>query len=850
MKFKFESDLEYQLDAINSVVSLFDGQNTKNLSFPHVVEVNPKVISENKILENLRSIQKENNIKEGAELQGMDFSIEMETGTGKTYVYLRTILELNKKYGFKKFIIMVPSVAVREGVLKTLNITKEHFKQLYGNISYNFYQYDSAKLSKIREFSRSNTLEIMVMTLDSINKDTNIIKKHNDRLSGQKPIDMICRTNPILILDEPQNMESEKSKDSLKELNPLFKLRYSATHKNYYNLVYRLTPVDAYNKGLVKKIEVLSVIKDEDFNTDYIKCLDITVDKNKLKAQLEVNKKQKSGYVVKTVTVKHGDDLEKKSKNPNYQNFIVSGIDARSNQVKFSNGLIIKKGQNVGGDKEQIMKMQIRHTIEEHFRKQDILKPYGIKVLSLFFIDKVANYVEKEGFIRKTFIEEFNNVKRGFENYNDLDVTEVHKGYFSAYKSESGMESDKEAFDLIMKDKEKLLSFEEPTQFIFSHSALREGWDNPNVFNICTLNETVSELKKRQEIGRGVRLPVNQDGDRIYNLDFNILTVVANESYSDYVSKLQQEYFDEYGNLVDSPKPLNARDRTVLKLKKQFKLNPEFEELWKRISRKTNYAVKIDTKKLVEECVSEINSLNINSIRIKVEKIELSLNDDGIKTLFIGEESEESNNNFEIPNLIELIANETKLTRNTIYEILAKVDNFNLIFKNPQEYIHSVSLIILEKLKEFLVNGINYVEIEDFWQMELFKNVEAYNDYIIPDKNDKCIYDGIICDSDGEKNYAQVLEDNDLVKMFIKLPNWFFVETPIGKYNPDWAIVFDERDLTGASKEKLYLVRETKFVENLENLRPLEKYKIKCANEHFKTLGIDFKTVNDINKIK
>jgi len=835
-------------------MNLFKGQKNTTKSLPFIAEngvvPNELGISEKKIFDNVNTIQKENKIAEIKTLQGMDFSVEMETGTGKTYVYLRSILELNKEYGFKKFIIIVPSVAIREGVLKTFEITKQHFKQIYDNISYNYSEYDSSKLSRIRQFSRNNNVEILVMTLDSFNKDTNIMNQNIDKLSGQKPIDLVSQTNPILILDEPQNMESDKAKEAIKRLKPLFKLRYSATHRNYYNLVYRLTPVDAYNKGLVKKIEVLSVVKEDDFNTAYIKCVDIKADEKGITAKLEINQKQKTGYKAKTIKVKQGDDLHEKSRNPEYRGFVVSGIHAGYNYVKFSNGVTVKKGEDLGGDRKELMRTQIRHTIEEHFRKQELLKSLNLKVLSLFFIDRVANYKEEDGFIRKTFIEEFERTKKNFSAFKNLDVDKVHTGYFSNYKSEKGMETDKDTFDLIMRDKERLLSFAEPTQFIFSHSALREGWDNPNVFNICTLNETVSEMKKRQEIGRGVRLPVNQEGERLTDLDFNILTVVANESYSDYVSKLQQEYVDEYGDVIAPPKPANARNRKILKLKKGFKLNPEFKELWKRIAKKTRYAVDIDTSSLIKNCVDEINRITIKTIKIRVEKVFLSLKEgEGIKYQFVGDEAEEINKNFEIPNLIELISTETNLTRESIYITLSQINNLDLIFKNPQEFTQSVSLIINEKLKEFLMNGIKYLELKDFWKMELFEDMDAYEEYVVPDYNDKTIYDGTIWDSEGEKEFARQLEESDKVKLFVKLPPWFVVETPVGEYNPDWAVVLEERDTHGKIREKLYLVRETKFVDKLENLRPSEKHKIKCAEEHFRAINVNFKTIRNFQEI-
>lgn len=853
MKFKFDGNLDYQLEAINAVIELFKGQAKNGKSFPFVVEngviPNELDIPKKKILENLKEVQKLHELKENEKLEGMDFTIEMETGTGKTYVYLRSILELNRKYGFQKFIIIVPSVAIREGVLKSLEITKQHFKQMFDNISYNFYEYDSSKLSRIRQFARNNNVEIMVMTLDSFNKDTNIMNLNIDKLSGQKPIDLVSQTNPILVLDEPQNMESEKAKEALAKLNPMFRLRYSATHRQIYNLVYRLTPVDAYNKNLVKKIEVMSVVKDDDYNGAFIRCVDIIADAKGIKAKLEVNKKTKSGSKLTTITISSRDnDIYKKTASPEYEGLMVSKIDARYGFVELSNGTTINKGQDLGGDRQELMKIQIRNTIEEHFRKQVKLKSEGIKVLSLFFIDKVANYASEEGFIKKTFVKEYKEVIKKFPAYKDLDVNSVHNGYFSNYKSESGMENDKDAFDLIMKDKERLLSFEEPTQFIFSHSALREGWDNPNVFNICTLNETVSEMKKRQEIGRGVRLPVNQKGDRITDADFNILTVVANESYSTYVSKLQQEYIDEYGIMQAPPKPADARKRKVLKLKKGFKLNPEFKELWKRISKKTRYAVDIDTTELIKQCVEHINTITIDKIRIRVEKVALSLDEKGIQTFFVGDDAEDINKDYPIHDILSELSKETHLTRATIYEILSQVKTLDLIFKNPKEYIQSVSLIIKEKLKEFLINGIQYLELKEFWQMELFEdNLETYEEYIEP--TDKSIYDGIIWDSEGEQTFAQKLEKDNRVKMFIKLPRWFLVNTPIGEYNPDWAIILEEKNLDGKVRDKLYLVRETKFVESLGNLRRNEEQKIVCAKEHFKTIDVNYKPIKSYEEI-
>lgn len=853
MELKFQRNLDFQLDAISSICDIFKSQKFIHDDFVVIPEngiiPNNLILSENQILENLNEIQKRNNIKPIEKLDGMNFSIEMETGTGKTYVYLRTIFELYKNYGFKKFIIIVPSVAIREGTLKNLKITEKHFKELYENTPYSYFEYDSKKINLIRQFARGNKIEIMIMTIDSFNKDTNIMNQERDSLYGQKPIDLVSKTKPILILDEPQNMESDIAKQAIASLNPLFTLRYSATHRNYYNLVYRLTPVDAYNKNLVKKIEVASIVKEGDYNNAFIRCKEIKADSKGIKAKIEINKRVKNGFKVTPITVKDGDDLFEKTQNTEYSGFVVTEINAKYNFIKFSNGVEIDQGEEQGSDKTDLMRIQIEQTVAEHFRKYNSLKKMGIKVLSIFFIDRVDNYLAEHGFIRKFFEESFNRLKKDFEEFKNIDVKTVHGGYFSKMKTEKSIEMDKEAYDKIMKDKEKLLSFSEPLQFIFSHSALREGWDNPNVFNICTLNQTISNIKKRQEIGRGMRLPVNQEGDRILG-EQNVLTVVANESYAHYVSKLQQEYVDEYGEDILPPAPSNARNRITLRLKKGYQLNPEFKELWQKVAKKTKYAVEIDTGELVKYCVSEINArISVDSIKVKIETVSLSLEEGkGVVTTFKGIGHETLEKSFLIPNVVEYIANETKLTRRTVIGILTSINNLELIFKDPQEFVLSVTLIIKERLADFLVNGIKYLEVDDWYKMELFKDMDTYKDIIVP--VDKTIYEGgVIWDSDIEKNFAKKLEGMPNVKLFIKLPNWFIVETPIGEYNPDWAIVMDDVDQFGNVRERLYFVTETKGTTNVDELRPSEKRKITCAKKHFKAIDVGYKIVNEAEQI-
>ncbi len=850
MKFKFNPSLDHQLKAVNSAIQIFKGQEyIKKEDFVTEFGIIGNNLSLNnvQILENLKQIKKENNIEQIENLELKDFSVEMETGTGKTYVYMRTIFELNKKLGFTKFIIIVPSIAIKEGVIKTIIQTKEHFKEIYDNVSYNYYEYNSKNLNQVRQFSQNRNIEIMIMTLDSFNKkDINKVYDELDKLQGKKPIDLIKKTNPILILDEPQNMESEKSKQAIKELNPLFSLRYSATHKEYYNLIYRLTPIEAYDMGLVKKIEVLSVV-DENVNDYHIKVDEIKSDKKGIKVKLEVNVKLSNReYKMKKITCKDGDDLFKKTNNQDYKDLKIIEIDFRDGFIRLSNQKKIKSGEDTGKNKKIIFREQIKQTIREHIKKQKELKETNVKVISLFFIDKVDNYQDEEGVIRKIFEEEFNIIKQDKEEYKDLDAKDVHNGYFSQKKR--NMENDKEVFDLIMKDKERLLSFDEKTQFIFSHSALREGWDNPNVFNICTLNETQSNLKKRQEIGRGLRLPLNQDGERLESL--KPLTVIANESYKSYVERLQTEYIDELGNVLSVPVK-NARKRKVIKLKKGFQLDENFKEIWEKINKKTKYRIEIDEQKFINKSVELINKISkVEKTKLSLSRVELEFKKGKLDGENISMKSHvDYNSGFRIKNILKEITEEVKINKKILIKILSQIENLNLIFENPKMYLKELMDTLEITLREFLKEGLKYVKIDEMWQQELFKEIETYEDNVL--KVEDSIYEEIIFDSDGEKKFAQELDKRKYVKLFVKLPNWFKIKTPIGSYNPDWAVVrYDEN-----KNEKLYLVRETKFVNNLKtDLRESEKFKIKCGEKHFKEIGLngnfgDFKAIKSIEEL-
>ena len=893
MQFKFDANQEYQIQAIDAIAALLEGQPrievdlTFRLGFPAVA--NRLDLEDSAILKNLQTVQSENGIAADGELACIEetihtanseksvrfpnFSVEMETGTGKTYVYLRTALEFYRRYGLRKFIVVVPSVAIREGVLKTLQITKAHLGELYDNVPYRYYVYDSENLSQVRQFALSDSVEMMVMTIDSFNKASNVIRQMTDRLQGETPIHLIQATRPVLVLDEPQNMESELSVRALSALDPLFALRYSATHRNPYNLVYRLTPYEAYRQGLVKRIEVASVVKADDENRVFLRLESIRAEKKKLTARIAVHKLMKGGAVKeKIMTVRPDDSLEEKTERKEYAGFDVEEISLAGKYVRFANGFELKVGESSGADKEIIFDSQVRYTIEEHFRKQARLRAEGIKVLSLFFIDRVDNYRDENGIIRRTFNKAFDELKVRYLEWGDTDPSEVQAAYFAQKRHRGGVielkdslsgksAEDEQAYDLIMKDKERLLSLDEPRAFIFSHSALREGWDNPNVFQICTLNQTTSEVKKRQEIGRGVRLAVDQKGERVRDEKINILTVVANESYERYVERLQTEIEEDYGKEGLPPKPANARKRGEAKLRKEYTLKPEFKELWERIKHKTRYAVKIDTEKLLTDVIEALDKEEIRHPRITITKVELKPGEEetlealpmsGAKTWL------DLAGRYPLPNLVEMMSHlmehttpPVRLTRATLLEVFRRTANRDAGTHNPAEFASVAVRILKEKLADHLVNGVQYEKINEWYEMtQLETSIESWMDYMVPAGHS--VYDHVIYESEVEKEFVESLEKRGDVKLYLKLPGWFTVSTPVGEYNPDWAIVMEERDAHGhpTGKPLLYLVRETKAGNWRTALRPNEQRKIHCGEQHFKgALGVDYKVVSKASEL-
>jgi type III restriction enzyme len=862
MKLHFDSNQEYQIDAIKAVTDIFEGQPLSNGDFEFTIKTTGTLLSENgfgnnltlngdQIWENIKAIQQRNEIRNAnTTFQGMNFSIEMETGTGKTYVYIRTVYELNKLYGFKKFVIVVPSVAIREGVLKNLQITQDHFRSLYDRATINFDIYDSKKVSNLRSFASNNAIQILVINIDAFAKDENVINKPNDKLTGKKPIEFIQSCDPIIIVDEPQNMETVIRRQAIANLNPLCTLRYSATHTNLYNLMYSLNPVKAYDLGLVKQIEVDSVLSENAMNEAFVQLESIVPSKTKITAKVKIDFNTDKGVAKKSISVKSGDDLYKHSNQREIykDGFIIDEIDAGNGSISLTNGLVLYIGETQGGMNDEIMKFMIRKTVEEHFKKERAYRNKGIKVLSLFFIDK--------GKFALWFEEIYNHEssKPTFSGLIPYSVDEIHNGYFSTDNKgkvkDTGGESqaDDDTYKLIMQDKEKLLDITTPLRFIFSHSALREGWDNPNVFQICTLNETKSEIKKRQEIGRGLRLPVNQDGERIFDRNINKLTVIANESYEDFAKALQQEIEQDCG--VDfSGRIKDKGKKRKVNLRKGFEADPKFLEIWGKIKFRTRYSVSYNTNDLITLAAKAVKDMpETKKPTIRSTKKRLLITNEGVEGLLVSDSGNDSYGlTFDIPDMLAYIQAKTELTRSTILDILKKSGRITELLLNPQLFMDNSVNVIKTALYDLMIDGIKYERIgTKVYEMQLFEDneLEIYLDQFTHTVNapDKTIYDNYIpLDSTVENNFARDCESSENIEFYFKLPFWFKIDTPIGQYNPDWAIVFK-------GEKKIYFVAETKSAG--QELRGSEKLKIKCGKEHFKNFeDVIYKQVTKVSEL-
>lgn len=992
MKLQFDPNQGFQLDAVAAITDLFDGQpqGTPEYAVINLGSMeglfagqdrselglgNRLLLAEERLRANLRAVQMRNDIEvsdaaavpeawalfDGPANRARPcphFSVEMETGTGKTYVYLRTIFELSRRYGFQKFIVVVPSVAIREGVLKNIEITAEHFRALYNNLPFEHFVYDARKVNRLRQFATGNTLQILVINIDAFRKNftgteeerkSNVIYKESDRLSGRQPIEFVQAARPIVIIDEPQSVDStDKAQEAIKALNPLCTLRYSATHRNPYNLVYRLDPVRAFELKLVKQIVVASATAEGAVNDAFVRVEGIDYKKG-IKAKLRIHVQTPEGPKEKAVTAKQGADLFTLSnERASYRDgFEVAEINAEpgNEYLRFSNGRTLRLGEEIGGLREDVWRVQIKHTAKKHLDKELQVRARGLKVLSLFFVDRVANYRNYgtdgqpvKGKFAEFFEATLAELARD-ERYREMawlrePPARLHNGYFAQDRkgvlkdTRGDTQADDEVYNLIMKDKERLLSLDEPLRFIFSHSALREGWDNPNVFQICTLNETRSVVKKRQEIGRGLRLPVDQTGVRVFDESVNKLYVMANESYEDFARALQTEYEEDCGvtfgkvpitalakltRIVDgaeqpigrvaaetihaslvAQKMLDAegriqpafdprrkdfklelpqahrdlapavvdllasyqierhvrrdKDEGVNRLKKEVTLSPEFQALWDRIKPKTTYRVEFETEALVQRAVEAIRRMErIEAPRIRVTAGRVQVGKGGVSTAAMSVAEERPVYGVRaLPDILAYLQNETELTRSTLVRILKESGRLADVFENPQRFLDHVAAILRYELHRLLVDGIKYERLpgegaDAEWEMLLFKNEELVN-YLNALQVQKSVYEYVVYDSEVEREFAKRLDERDDIKLFVKLPGWFEIDTPVGKYNPDWAILKHDG-------QALYLVRETKDTRDFLKLRTAEADKVRCGQRHFDAIDVPFAVVVSADEV-
>lgn len=881
MKFQFDSQQPHQLQAIKSIVRLFQHkphqtaqhitsthQTAQTLLLPQQYVPNPQLQQE-ELLKNLQQVQKDNNLPTSTKLSpSPSFTIEMETGTGKTYTYLRTIYELHTTYGFRKFIIIVPSIAIREGVIKNIQLTQQHFQQLYNAPNIRTTLYQSKKLSTLRHFATSHSLELLVMNIQAFNKKDNII--NTKREQGFEPIEYLKITKPILILDEPQNMESDKSQAALNALQPLFTLRYSATHKTLHNLVYSLNPVQAYEQGLVKKIEVLDVLDKDNQNTPYIKLKAITATRHIIQAAIELHVASASGIHKKSRTIRNGANLYNVSgKLEAYRGYMLDRLDRQEGYIQFTNGKRLDIGTSIGGLNEEIMYRQMKETIEEHLKKETRLQGQGIKVLTLFFIDKVANYrqytdkgIPTKGKYAKWFEEIYQELTRQqvYKPLAHAKVQEVHNGYFSkdnkgCFKDTKGeSKNDLSTYELIMKEKERLLDLNEPLRFIFSHSALREGWDNPNIFQICTLHESTSHMKKRQEIGRGMRLAVDNHGNRTQGGEkdaINKLTLIVNESYETYAKALQKEIEEESGQAFDQNHIKHARKKKTCILKKGFQADPKFLAIWNKIKRKTRYNVSYSTDELIEQAGANLNETlsHIHGPKLQIQKATFNItHKEGVQADVVSDRQAtyQKRHHYALPNILHALVHATKLTYKTLATILLRSQQVDKFLLNPQKALTTSIKTINTTLQGAKLQHIQYQKkYGSTYEMSIFdEELSSYIQSHIHDNlnTDKTIYQqGIPLDSEVESEFAKHCNTVEQVLFYFKLPPKFKIPTPIGNYNPDWAVIWQHERGT-LNDKAVYFVAETKGRKDDLNLRGGEQVKITCGKKHFQALanGINF----------
>ena len=986
MKLKFKIQ-PYQTSAVESVVDCFSGQplvsgtsyridpgrKAQTSAFEEGFKNADLQLADAQVLDNIRNVQKRQNLPLSDKLvvsAGCKFNldVEMETGTGKTYCYIKTIFEMNKRYGWSKFIIMVPSIAIREGVYKSLQITADHFTESYGRKA-RFFIYNSKQLHELESFSSDAGINVMVINIQAFaakGADNRRIYDELDDFQSRRPIDVIASNRPVLILDEPQKMEGKATMEALPKFKPLAILRYSATHKTHHNRIHRLDALDAYNQKLVKKIAVRGIQTRGLAGTNaYLYLEAIEISKKAPVARLELEVRLKSGEIKRQLKrLEFRDDLFTESGElDQYRGgFTISQIDYNNDTVEFTNGIVLKAGEATGDVSERdIRRIQIRETIKAHFDKEKQLFAQGIKVLSLFFIDEVVKYrdysqADEKGEYARVFEEEYGLLKAEYLTELALDnekyraflerdpVSKVHEGYFAIDKQkrlvdpdikktgeDKGLSDDTDAYDLILKNKERLLSQEEPVRFIFSHSALREGWDNPNVFVMCMLKHSDNMISRRQEVGRGLRLSVNQNGDRMDQPaivhDINVLTVVASESYKDFVAGLQKEiaetlssrprkateafftgktfatatgpvevspalakqiyrYLVKYdytddadqvasayhdakatGTLAKLPEDLKPYADQVFQLIESVfsdaqlpkiddgrkpKTNPlnanfdkkEFQALWSRINQRAVYRVEFDSAELVRKCVSGLDSqLRVTPLQYTVQT--------GIQADEIADEQLRSGDGFQVTNtaterggsvyslvkydLIGKIGELVQLTRATVAEILTGIAPavFGQFKENPEHFISEASRIIAEQKATMVIERLAYDGLTERYDVDIFTANQTGQDFSKASaKLKNHIYDYAVTDSEVEKRFVADLDTSNEVVVYAKLPRGFLIPTPVGDYNPDWAISFKE-----GSVRHIYFVAETKGSMSSMKLREIENTKIACARKFFDEIG-------------
>lgn len=984
MKLRFKVQ-PYQTQAVTAVVDCFAGQPMSNgityridpgrkaqtSAFEEGFKNADLALTELKVLANIKDVQRRQDLPLSDSLVvstgcRINLDIEMETGTGKTYCYIKTIFEMNKRYGWSKFIIMVPSIAIREGVHKSLQITADHFTESYGKKA-RFFIYNSKRLHELESFSSDAGINVMVINIQAFaarGADNRRIYEELDDFQSRKPIDVIASNRPILILDEPQKMEGAATMEALPKFKPLMILRYSATHRTPHNRIHRLDALDAYNQKLVKKIAVRGIQTRGLAGTNaYLYLEGIEISKKAPVARLGIEVKLASGEIKRQVKrLEFRDDLfaESGELDQYRDGFTISQIDARNDTVEFTNGVALRAGEATGDVSERdIRRIQIRETIKAHLDKEKQLFAQGIKVLSLFFIDEVVKYrdyaqADEKGEYARVFEEEYGLLRAEYlaelaidndayrKHLVGIDTAKTHNGYFAIDKKTNRLKDptvgarsvdsdDVDAYDLILKDKERLLSFAEPMRFIFSHSALREGWDNPNVFVMCMLKHSDNTVSRRQEVGRGLRLSVDQNGDRMDNPavvhDINVLTVVASESYKNFVAGLQKEIADtltsrackateayftgmtittdagpieitpamakqiyrylvkndysddadritgayhqakEAGTLAALPDELKAHADQIFQIidsvfsdaqlpkvddGRKPKTNPlnenfekkEFQELWRRINQKAVYRVEFDSQELVRKCVSALDSqLRVTPLQYTVQTgIQGDgLTDEQLKAgdgfALTGSTSERGGSVHSLVkyDLLGKIAENTELTRKTTAEILTGIQAsvFGQFKENPEHFIDEASRIIAEQKSTMVIERLAYDGLAERYDVDIFTAHQTGQDFSKASaKLKRHVYDYVVTDSDIERKFADELDTASEVVAYAKLPRGFLIPTPVGDYNPDWAISFKE-----GSIKHIYFVAETKGTMSTMKLREVENIKIACARKFFDEIG-------------